>query len=39
MKNARGTGVAEGTNAGDLGIEITDAGINIIEITLRGVAA
>jgi hypothetical protein len=36
MKNAQGTGVAEGTNAGDLGIEITDAGINIIEVTVIG---
>jgi hypothetical protein len=38
-KNAQGTGVAEGTNVGDLGIESTDAGINVVEITLRGTAA
>jgi hypothetical protein len=39
MKNAQGTGVAEGTNAGDLGIESTDAGINVVEVTVQGVSA
>jgi hypothetical protein len=34
--NAQGTGVAEGTNAGDLGVETTDAGINVLEITVLG---
>jgi hypothetical protein len=34
MKNAQGTGVAEGTNPGDLGVESTDAAINVLEITL-----
>ena len=34
--NARGTDVAEGTNEGDLGIETTDAGINVLEITVLG---
>lgn len=34
--NARGTVVAEGTNPGDLGIETTDAGINVLEITVLG---
>jgi len=36
VKNARGTGVAAGTNAGDLGIEVTDAGINVVEVTVIG---
>jgi hypothetical protein len=35
MKNAQGTGVAEGTNEGDLGIEATD-GIDIVEVTVIG---
>jgi hypothetical protein len=35
-KNAQGTGVAEGTNPGDLGIESTDAGINVVEVTVLG---
>lgn len=35
-KNAQGTGVAEGTNAGDLGIESTDAGIDVVEVTVLG---
>jgi hypothetical protein len=35
--NAQGTGVTEGTNAGDLGVEVTDAGINVIEVTVIGI--
>ena len=35
-KNAQGTGVAGGTNPGDLGIETTDAGINDVEVTVIG---
>lgn len=34
-KNARGTGVAEGTNLGDLGIEDT-AGSVVMEVTVLG---
>ena len=34
--NAQGTSVTEGTNAGDLGIEVTDAGTNVLEITMLG---
>lgn len=34
--NARGTGVAEGTNPGDLGIETATAGTNVVEITVVG---
>ena len=34
--NAQGTGVAEGTNMGDLGIESTDAGINEVMVTVLG---
>jgi hydrogenase maturation factor len=33
-KNAQGTGVAEGTNMGDLGVEVVGAGDNVLEITL-----
>jgi hypothetical protein len=36
MKNAQGTGVAEGTNAGDLGIEVEAAADNILEVTVLG---
>ena len=35
--NARGTGVAEGTNDGDLGIESTDATINDVLVTVLGI--
>lgn len=35
-KNAQGTGTAEGTNPGDLGIESTDAGIDVVEVTVLG---
>jgi hypothetical protein len=36
QKNARGTGVAEGTNPGDLGIETATAGTNVVEVTVVG---
>lgn len=35
--NAQGTGVAEDTNHGDLGIEVTDAGINQVQVTVIGI--
>lgn len=35
VKNARGTGVAEGTNPGDVGIEAS-LGSTIAEVTVRG---
>jgi hypothetical protein len=37
VKNARGTGVAAGTNAGDLGVEVSLVGTNVIEVTVIGI--
>lgn len=36
VKNAQGTGVSAGTNAGDLGIEVAAAGDNVLEVTVLG---
>lgn len=36
VKNANGTGVAEGANPGSLGIEVAEGSTNVIEVTVLG---